>query len=60
MKKVCNNCKIFVKGEKCLLCNGNDFSDNWKGRIFIFDAENSEVAKKLEIKAKGEYAIKTR
>ena len=60
MKKVCNHCKLFVSGEKCPLCNGNDFGDSWKGRIYIFDAEHSEIAKKLELKVKGEYAIKTK
>ena len=60
MKKACNNCKIFVAGEKCPICNGSDLSESWKGRIYIFDAERSEIAKKLEIKRKGEYAIKTK
>lgn len=60
MKKVCKECKIFVKGSECPICKGNKFSDNWQGRINILDANKSEIAKKIEIKVKGEYVIKTR
>ena len=59
MKKVCKKCKIFVDGNKCPICKGNQFTDSWKGKLIITDAEKSEIAKKLEIKIKGEYAIKT-
>ena len=31
---------------------------NLKGKIIIFDIENSEVAKNLEIKEKGVYSTK--
>lgn len=59
-RKVCKKCKLFVKGDVCPLCKGNNFSENWKGRIFISDPEKSEIAKKLGITAKGEYTIKVR
>ena len=58
MRKICKNCKLFVTTEACPICKGTEFSDNFKGRITIIDAENSEIAKKLSIKHKGEYAIK--
>ena len=58
-RKVCKKCKIFVEKDKCPLCKKNQFQTNWKGRINILDAEKSEIAQKLEIKVKGEYAIKT-
>jgi len=59
-RKVCKKCKIFVKGDTCPLCNGSDFTETWQGRIFVLDAEKSEIAKKAGIKNKGEYAIKVR
>ena len=40
--------------------NKDDFSPTWQGRIFIIDPAKSEIAKKLDIKQKGEYAIKVR
>jgi len=57
-KKACKKCKIFVTGSECPLCKGTDFTTGWKGRIIIFDANKSEIAKKLNIQVKGEYAIK--
>lgn len=57
-KKACKKCKILVEGEECPLCKGNQFVTNWKGRIHIIDANKSEIAKKIDIKSKGEYAIK--
>lgn len=59
-KKACKNCKIFVKGSECPLCKSSDLTTSWKGRIIIFDTEKSEIAKKMGVKVKGEYAIKTK
>ncbi len=60
MRKVCTKCQIFVKGNECPICKGNQFTDNWQGRIFILDANKSEIAKMLKLPIKGEYAIKLR
>lgn len=59
-RKVCKKCKIFVKGGECPLCHGNQFSESWQGRINIIDANKSDIAKKINAKAKGEYVIKVR
>lgn len=58
MRKVCRKCKIFVKGNECPLCHDNNFTTSWKGRIIILNAEKSEIAKKVGITEKSEYAIK--
>lgn len=60
MRKVCKNCKMFVKGDVCPNCKGNQFATNWKGRIAILDPEKSIIAKKIGVALKGEYAIKIR
>ena len=60
MKKVCKKCRIFVEGQECPLCHTTNFTETWKGRITILDAEKSEIAKKVGITVKGEYAIKVR
>lgn len=57
-KKVCSKCKIFVEGSECPICKGNQFVSNWKGRIYIFDSKRSQIAQKIKIPIKGEYAIK--
>jgi DNA-directed RNA polymerase subunit E" len=59
-RKVCKKCKLFVNDAVCPICNGSDFTETWQGRIFVVDADKSEIAKKAEINAKGEYAIKSR
>lgn len=59
-KKVCKNCKIFVEGNECPICHEDKFSTNWQGRLNILDANKSNIAKKINVTVKGEYAIKTR
>ena len=59
-KKVCKKCKIFVEGNECPVCKTNQFSTNWQGRLFIIDANKSSIAKRIDAKVKGEYAIKVR
>jgi len=58
--KICKKCKIFVEGDKCPLCQGNQFTENWKGKIIVLNPEQSEIARKLDIKQKGSYAIKSK
>jgi len=57
-RKVCKKCKLFVEGNECPVCKSNQFTNAWKGRLAILDTERSYIAKKVGIKAKGEYAIK--
>ena len=59
-KKVCKKCKLFIEGNECPLCKGNQVSVSWQGRLNILDANKSSIAKKIEIPSKGEYAIKVR
>ncbi len=60
MKKVCKKDRIFVDGQECPICHAANFTETWKGRINITNAEKSEIAKKIGITVNGEYAIKVR
>ncbi len=60
MKKVCKTCKIFVEGPTCPVCKGNQFTESWKGRVYVHNPDQSEIAQKIGWKNKGEYAIKIR
>ncbi|MBT4174230.1 DNA-directed RNA polymerase subunit E'' [archaeon] len=60
MKKACKKCRLFVDGGECPLCKSTNLSESWKGRLVVTDANKSEIGKELDIKAKGEYAIKVR
>lgn len=60
MKKVCKKCRLFVDGSECPICHESSFTETWKGRLTILDAEKSEIAQKIGLTVKGEYAIKVR
>jgi len=59
-QKACKICNTIYEGEKCTRCGSKESIEGFKGRIIVKDPEKSEIAKKLNIKEKGEYAIKTR
>ena len=60
-EKACKLCKVIYEGkDKCPKCESKEFSETFKGKIIVTDAEKSEVAKKLKIKENGTFAIKTR
>lgn len=58
--KACKECGFLNQSSsrECESCGNKQFADKFKGRIAIFDAENSEVAKKAEISKNGRFAIK--
>lgn len=56
--KICNT--IYEGGDKCPHCGSKEFTESFKGRIVVVDPEKSEIAKKLDIKSKGNFALKTR
>lgn len=59
-KKVCEKCKLFVDEKSCPICKGSQFTTSWRGRIHFLDINKSEIAKKIEVKVKGEYGIRVR
>jgi DNA-directed RNA polymerase subunit E" len=56
--KICNT--IYETGDKCPKCGAKESTDNHKGRIVVLNPEKSEIAKNINLKGKGNYAIKTR
>ena len=59
--KACKLCNTMVEeGDKCPNCGSKEITENFKGRAVILNPEKSEVAKKLNLKQSGNYAIKTR
>lgn len=59
-EKACKICQRIFEGEKCPNCDSKEFTETIKGRIFILNPEKSELAKELNIKGKGEFAIKAK
>jgi len=60
MEKACKICNYIYEGDKCPNCGSQEYTEEIKGRLVIFDAENSEVAKNAKIKSKGRYSIKSK
>ncbi len=59
--KACKICKkIYETGEKCSNCDSKELTESFKGRVVVSNPKKSEIAQKLNIKEKGNYAIKTR
>jgi RNA polymerase subunit RPABC4/transcription elongation factor Spt4 len=58
-KKVCKKCSIFVEGNECPICKGENFVTAFKGKAYILNAEKSIIAKRIGAPVNGEYALKT-
>jgi len=58
--KACKICNKIYEGDKCPDCGSKESTENFKGRVFILNPEKSEISKKLNIKEKGNFAIKAR
>jgi DNA-directed RNA polymerase subunit E" len=56
--KACTKCRAMVDGSACLVCGNSDLTKSWEGQIFIFAPDNSEVAKAIDAKVPGRYALK--
>ena len=59
-QKACKICNTIYEGDKCSRCESKESTENFKGRIVVLNHEKSEIASKLNIKDKGNFAIKTR
>ena len=59
-QKACKLCNTIYEGDKCPKCNSKEHSESFKGRIVVINEEKSEIAKKINLKDKGNFAIKTR
>ncbi len=59
-QKACKICNTIYEGDKCPKCESKESTESFKGRIVVLNPEKSEIAKKLERKDKGNFAIKTR
>lgn len=56
--QACKNCKFIVmQGNTCPVCGSNQLTARWSGYVVILNAEKSQLAKKLDIKVDGTYAM---
>jgi DNA-directed RNA polymerase subunit E" len=59
-EKACKICHLIVTGQTCPNCKSSALSTEYSGMVIIFDANNSQIAEKLQIKNKGKYALRVR
>ena len=59
-EKACTNCHFITRQNICPKCKSSSLSDDFGGLVIIFDPENSAIAKVMNIKEKGTYALKVR
>lgn len=57
---VCRECHRVVEGESCPVCGTTNLTTDWAGYLVIIDPEHSDIAKKMNIKLPGRYALKVR
>jgi DNA-directed RNA polymerase subunit E" len=59
-EKACATCHLITKGNTCPKCKTSSLSDDFSGIVIVFDPEGSAIAKIMNIKEKGRYALKVR
>ena len=59
-EKACSNCHYITKDNICGRCKSTNFSEDFSGLVITFDPKSSAIAKAMNIKEKGRYALKVR
>lgn len=59
-EKACTNCHFVTKENVCPKCKSTSLSEDFSGIVIVFDPENSAIARTMNIKDKGRYALKVR
>jgi DNA-directed RNA polymerase subunit E" len=59
-EKACINCHFLTKENTCPKCKSSSLSDDYGGLVVLFDLENSVIAKTMNVKDQGRYALKVR
>ena len=57
--RACKSCMRLVEEEACPVCKSST-TQYWSGYLAVIDPEKSEIAKRMEIKTPGQYALKVR
>jgi DNA-directed RNA polymerase subunit E" len=57
---VCRACHRVVDSEACTVCGSTTLTNDWAGYLVVIDPELSEMARRLNIKLAGRYALKVR
>jgi DNA-directed RNA polymerase subunit E" len=59
-EKACANCHFITKENVCPKCKSTNLSDDFGGLLIVIHPEESAIAKAMNIREKGRYALKVR
>jgi len=59
-EKACSTCHLITKESICPKCRTPTLSDDFSGLVIVFNPGYSTIAKTMNIKEKGHYALKVR
>ena len=59
-EKACRECHFISTEAACPNCKATSLSDDFTGRVIIFDPEDSALAKAMKATKKGRYALRVR
>ena len=59
-EKACTNCHFLTKENVCPKCRSTSLSDDYNGLVIVFDPKGSAIAKTMNIKEKGRFALRVR
>jgi DNA-directed RNA polymerase subunit E" len=59
-EKACVSCHAITRENVCPKCKSPSLSDDFSGLLIVFDPERSVIARAMNIRQKGRYALKVR
>ncbi|NIR87017.1 DNA-directed RNA polymerase subunit E'' [Candidatus Bathyarchaeota archaeon] len=59
-EKACRECHLISDENVCPKCKASSLSDDFTGLLIIFDPEDSAIARTMQVKEKGRYALRVR
>jgi DNA-directed RNA polymerase subunit E" len=59
-ERACSNCHFLTKENVCPKCKSASSSEDYGGLVVMFEPETSAIARAMNIKEKGRYALKVR
>lgn len=57
--RACKSCLRITEEENCPVCN-SPTTQYFSGYVAVLDPDKSQIAKELDIKTQGQYALKVR
>ncbi|MCX8152906.1 MAG: DNA-directed RNA polymerase subunit E'' [Candidatus Bathyarchaeota archaeon] len=59
-EKACTICHFITKENVCPKCKSTSLSEDFSGIVILFEPASSAIARAMNIKEKGRYALKIR